>query len=95
MGVSFLFFCGKVFVEELLFLLFHPFCVLITRKGYYVTSVMEPINSFGFVPIEIDNLLTHFLYVHILSNRFCCVAAVVLKGSILMAWEAALIKTCS
>ena len=56
---------------------------------------MEPINSFGFVPNEIDNLLTHFLYVHILSNRFCCVAAVVLKGSILMAWEAALIKTCS
>ena len=94
MCVSFLFFVGRSLLKSYYFS-FSTLCVLITRKGYYVTSVMEPINSFGFVPFEIDNLLTHFLYVHILSNRFCCVAAVVLKGSILMAWEAALIKTCS
>ena len=94
MGVSFLFFVGRSLLKSCYFS-FSTLCVLITRKGYCVTSVMEPINSFGFVPNEIDNLLTHFLYVHILSNRFCCVAAVVLKGSILMAWEAALIKTCS
>ena len=59
MGVSFLFFVGRSLLKSCYFS-FSTLCVLITRKGYYVTSVMEPINSFGFVPNEIDNLLTPF-----------------------------------